>query len=611
MHVQLEDRKLQRARINQLAYFVIVAFLVLLGRLWYLQIVKGKELLKASESNAIKLLRTRAPRGTVLDRKGRILARSRPQFVVLAMPDKLRNNTEALRTLCDILQMTPAEIDAIVAYETKHAQARPGSPVRIKTDVSLQTVARIGENRMKLPGVSVELDQLRNYPDGPAIAHIMGHLGKISERELEQARANNEEYQPWDYVGKAGLEKQYERDLRGTDGGKEIMVDVTGRMVRVLGERASIPGKALKLSIDRDCQVAAYRAMGSQSGAVVAMDPRTGAVLAMVSTPSYDPNVFVKKVSAADWNRINNDRRRPQQNRALSGIYPPGSTFKPLMAIAGLVYGQCSLKTTCSCPGFFRLGRTFRCWRVHGGGVNFNRAIAESCDVWFYHLAMKLGVDRMAKVARQFGIGQATGIDLPGESPYRDGHLGTMPDTEWKWRRFHEKWYPGETPSCGIGQGYVAVTPLQLAVAISGIATNGQIHKPYLVDSIIDTNGRTTKHTRPELRRRVQATPEQFEMVRKAMHMAVTSGTARACDMPDIAVCAKTGSAENPHGAAHGWFVCFAPMNNPTIAVACIVEHGKHGATSAGPVCRAILDVYFGKRKPEQIGSGKANVQGD
>ncbi len=247
----------------------------------------------------------------------------------------------ALATLCDILKMTPSEIDAIVEYETKHAQARPGSPVRIKTDVSLDTVARIGENRMNLPGVSIELDQLRNYPDGPAVAHIMGHLGKISERELDEARAKGEEYQPWDYVGKSGLEKQYEEELRGTDGGKEIMVDVTGRMVRVLGEKASIPGKALKLSIDRDCQVAAYRALGSQSGAAVAIDPRTGAVLAMVSTPSYDPNVFVKKVSEADWNRINSDKGRPQQDRAVYDVYPPGSTFKPMMATAGLVYKAC------------------------------------------------------------------------------------------------------------------------------------------------------------------------------------------------------------------------------------------------------------------------------
>jgi len=611
MHVQLEDRKLQRARINQLAYFVILAFLVLLGRLWYLQIVLGKDLRTASESNAYKLLRTRAPRGTVLDRKGRILARSRPQFVVLAMPDKLRDNKQALDTLCDILQMTPSEIDAIVEYETKHQQARPGSPVRIKTDVSMQTVARIGENRMLLPGVSVELDQLRNYPDGPAVAHIMGHLGKISESELDAAHAENKEYQPWDYVGKSGLERQYEDELRGTDGGKKIMVDVSGRMVRILGEKPSVPGKAIKLSIDRDLQVAAFRAMGSQTGAVVALDPRTGAVLAMVSKPSYDPNVFVKKVSEADWNKINLDKGRPQQNRAVYNIYPPGSTFKPLMAIAGLVYKACDLNTTVSCPGVYTLGRgRFRCWKVHGGGVNFNRAIAESCDVWFYRLAMKLGIDRMAKVARQFGIGTATGIDLPRESRYEDNHVGTMPDTQWKRRRFHEKWYPGETPSCGIGQGYVAVTPLQMAVAIGGVAVNGQIHRPYLVDSILDTKGKSAKRTKPELRRQVEATPEQFKMVQAAMRQAVTAGTGRSCDLGDIAVCAKTGSAEN-RGAAHGWFVCFAPMEKPTIAIACVVEHGKHGATTAGPVCRAILDVYFGKKKPDQIGSGSANVRGD
>lgn len=611
MHVQIEDRRLQRSRINQLAYFVILVFVVLVGRLWYLQIVLGKDLLKASESNAIKLLRTRAPRGTVLDRKGRILARSRPQFVVLAMPDKLREDKDALGTLCDILKMTPAQIDAIVEYETKHQQARPGSPVRIKTDISLETVARIGENRMNLPGVSVELDQLRNYPDGPAVAHIMGHLGKISESELEKARAENKEYQPWDYVGKSGLEKQYEDALRGTDGGKEIMVDVSGRMVRILGEKQSIPGKALKLSIDRDVQVAAYRAMGSQTGAAVAIDPRTGAVLAMVSKPSYDPNVFVKKVSEADWNKINLDKGRPQQNRAVYNVYPPGSTFKPMMAIAGLIYKQCDLNTTWNCPKVFRLGRgTFGCWKRHGGGVNFNRAIAESCDVWFYHLAMRLGIDRMAKVAKEFGIGTATGIDLPRESRRKDQRVGLMPDTAWKLRATNERWIAGETPSCGIGQGAVVASPLQMAVAMGGIAKNGQIRRPYLVDSILDTNGKTTRHTKPELRRQVQATPEQFKMVQNAMRLAVTSGTGRACDVPGVAVCAKTGSAEN-RGAAHAWFVCFAPMEKPTIAVACIVEHGRHGASTAGPVCRAILDVYFGKRKPEQIGTGTANVRGD
>ena len=612
MHVQYEDRVLQRARINQAAFLVIVVFFLLLARLWYLQIALGTDLLRQSEMNAVKLLRTRAPRGTILDRKGRILATSRPQFVVLAMPDKLHEDKEALRTLCKILNMTPGEIDAIVKDRVKRRQARPGSPARIKVDVSLETVARIGEHRMSLPGVSVELDQLRSYPDGPAVAHIMGHLGEISQDDLDEARAAGKDYQPGDYVGKSGLEKQYEDRLRGKDGGKQMMVDVTGRMVRIMGEKPSVPGRALKLAIDRDLQVAAYRAMGSQTGAVVALDPRTGAVLAMVSKPSYDPNVFVKKLKRVDWDKINLNKGRPQQNRAVYNVYPPGSTFKPLMATAGLVYDECNLNTTVSCPGLFMFGRhKFGCWKVHGGGVNFNRAMAESCDVWFYKLSLRLGVDRMAQIARQFGIGSATGIDLPHESRYKDNHVGTMPDTEWKRKRYHERWYPGETPSCGIGQGYVQTSPLQMAVAIGGVAANGYIYRPYLLDSVLDPNGRRLTAIKPNVLRKVEATPEQFKMVQNAMRMAVTSGTGRSCDLVDIAVCGKTGSAQNPGHPAHGWFVCFAPLEKPDIAMACIVEHGAHGASTAGPVCRAILDVYYGKRTPDQIGSGKANVRGD
>ncbi len=612
MHVQFEDRRLQRSRINQAAYLVVAVFFVLLARMWYLQIAQGDDLLKASDLNAVKLLRTRAPRGTILDRKNRILATSRPQFVVMAMPEILQQDKEALHTLCSILQMTPGEIEAIVTDRVKRRQARPGSPVRIKVDVSLETVARIGELRMSLPGVSVELDQLRSYPDGPAIAHIMGHLGEISQADLETAQEAGEDYVAGDYVGKSGLEKQYEKELKGTDGGKQIMVDVTGRMVRILGDQPSVPGNALKLSIDRDLQVAAYRAMGNQTGAVVALDPRTGEVLAMVSTPSYDPNVFVKKLKRADWDKINLNKGRPQQNRAVYNSYPPGSTFKPLMAAAGLYYNECNTQTTVSCPGVFHLGRgRFRCWKVHGGGVNFNRAMAESCDVWFYQLALRLGIDKMAKIARQFGIGSATGIDLPHESRNDDDRVGLMPDTAWKMEKYKQKWGIGETPSCGIGQGYVLTSPLQMAVAIAGVAVDGKIMQPRLVDTILDQNGDIARTISPKKKSQVQTSPEQFELVRKAMRQTVTSGTGRSCDIPGIAVCGKTGSAENPGHPAHAWFVCFAPLEKPTIAIACIVEHGRHGASAAGPVCRAILDVYYGKRQPDQIGSSTSNVSGD
>lgn len=608
-----EDRKLQLARINHLALLVAIVFLVLLARLWYLQIALGDNLLKQSESNRIKRLPTRAPRGTILDRKGRILATSKPQFVVTAIPDVVRANPEAFHTLCGILLMTPDELEASFS----DVNVRPGSPVRVAVDVDLGQVARIGELRMRLPGVSVELDQIRYYPDGDAVAHIMGTLGEINQKQLDRYEKEGKRYRPGDYVGQAGLEKEYESFLKGTDGGKQIEVNASGRVVRILGEQQSVAGKTLKLSIDRDLQVAASRAMGDQTGAVVAVDTRTGAVLAMVSKPAYDPNVFVKKIKVADWKNINDDPRKPLQNRSVQNVYPPGSTFKPMVALAGLVYDECNLQTTVSCPGSFYFGRRFKCWKTHGSGVTFDRAMAESCDVWFYKLGLRLGVDRMAQVVRQFGISRATGVDLPSETRHKDGHLGTMPDTEWKFKRYHEKWYPGETPSVSIGQGYVEVSPLQLATAIAGVANGGTIYRPRLMAAIEEATNpnNVLMVTATHVNSTVKAKPEQFEMVRQAMRKAVTDGTARVVNLPDITVAGKTGSAENAlHGVsmpAHAWFVCFSPVEKPRIAIACIVEHGRHGASAAAPVARAILDVYYGKKKPEDIGTGKVNVSGD
>lgn len=602
-----EDRKLLHARINQLAGLVIVLFLVLIARLWYLQIAKGGELMDQSEANRRKLLRTRAPRGTILDRKGRVIATSRPQFVVTAVPDLLREDKEALATLCDVLHIPPGEMQAIF----KKGGLRPGSPVRVKIDASLETVARIGELRMSLPGVSVELDQIRNYPDGAAVAHIMGYLGEIDEDQLEQARLAGVDYKPGDYVGKAGLEKQYEADLRGVDGGKEIEVNASGRVVRVLGEKPSTPGRALKLTVDRDLQIAAYRALGNQTGAAVAIDPRTGAVLAMVSTPSYDPNIFVKRVRVSDWEKIIGNKNRPLQNRCVNNVYPPGSTFKPIMAIAGLRYGKCNVNTSVSCPGCYYLGRhRFGCWKTHGH-VPFMKAIAQSCDVWFYTLGRKLQINKMAVVAREFGLGQATGIDLPRESQRRDGSVGLMPDEQWKRDRYGEKWYPGETLNASIGQGYVLMSPLQQALACGAVASGGKLYRPYLVNQVLGPNGKVLRSADVQLRHTIDAPEGAFGLVQQGMRAAVTSGTGAVANIPDVPVAGKTGSAEVHGKKPHGWFICFAPADNPTIAVAAIVEHGWHGATTAAPVCRAVLDVYFGKKKPQDIGSARAAVSGD
>ena len=606
MLAQHEDRKLQITRINRLAALVIALFVVLLARLWYLQIARGDELLMQSESNRIRLLRTRAARGTILDRKGRVLATSRPQFVVLATPEKLKEDPETLRTLCGVLGMAPRELESIIAKRGGY----PGTPVRVKIDAPLEMVARIGELRMRLQGVSVELDQIRNYPEGPAVAHIMGHLGEISENELEAAREAGKDYKPGDYIGKDGLESRYETDLRGADGGKQVEVNAFGAAVRVLGEKVSAPGKTLKLTIDRDLQVAASRALGSRVGAAVAIDPRTGEVLAMASSPAYDPNIFVKRVRASDWERIIGNKDKPLQNRCVYNVYPPGSSFKPIMAVAGLLYRVCNVNTSVNCPGSFYLGHRFRCWKVHGH-VAFMNAIAQSCDVWFYNLGRRLEIDRIAVVARQFGVGSATGIDLPNESRRRDGGVGTMPDRAWKRRRYGERWWPGETISCSIGQGYIQISTLQMALVCGAVASGGKVYRPYLVQEVVEPDGTVVRRTRPRIRREVRAPAEAFKLVQQGMRAAVKSGTGRVADIPDVAVAGKTGSAEDPPRPAHGWFICFAPVENPRIAVAAIVEHGRHGATTAAPVCRAILDVYFGKKKPQEIGSGTAKVSGD
>ncbi len=343
-----------------------------------------------------------------------------------------------------------------------------------------------------------------------------GLSGRDQPEQLDEARDSGQDYRPGDFVGKAGLEKQYEQDLRGVDGGKEIEVNAFGRAVRILGEKDSVPGCALKLAIDRDVQVAAYRAMGAQVGAAVAIDPRTGAVIAMVSSPGYDPNVFVKRVKAADWNSIIQNKAKPLQNRCVHNAYPPGSTFKPVMAVGGLLSHCCGVDTAVNCNGGYNLGRwRFHCWRVHGH-IAMLQAIALSCDVWFYTLGRRMGIDRIASMARQFGFGSATGIDLPGESRHNDGRMGNMPDPAWKQRRYHESWRPGDTLNTSIGQGYVLASPLQMAVMCAAVASSGKIYRPYLVSQILRPDGSVLRRTRPEIVRRVNAPADVFKIVQRA-----------------------------------------------------------------------------------------------
>lgn len=606
MNVQVEERKIQRVRISRFAYIIIAMFIILVGRLWYLQIALGKELLAESEMNRERLIRVRAPRGTIYDRKNRILATSRPQYVVSAVPEYLKKDIEAEKLLAHILNLTFDELEQILA------KPHPVfAPVRVAVDVPLDIVAKVSERTMLLPGVSVDYDQLRYYPDGAAVAHIMGYIGEISDAGLKEFQEKYpNKYRQGDYVGKAGIEYQYEPLLHGEDGGMRIEVDARGRKTRTLGEKKSIPGATIKLSIDRDLQIAAARSMEGKTGAAVAVNPQTGEVLALVCKPDFDPNIFVKKVKVADWNKIILNPKHPLQNRAVKNKYPPGSTFKPITAVSALNYGVATTATTMNCPGSYYFGgHRYGDWKTHGF-VDFNKSIAMSCDVYYYEMARRLGINKLAVTGRSFGLSYKTGIDLPSEV------AGTMPDEQWKKDHFKrpeaKKWWPGETISHGIGQGYIQTTPLQMALVNAAVANWGVQMKPQMVLEILDPNDKPIHKFKPEILRTVPASQKIWEAVRNAMRQTVIAGTGRVVDVPGIAVAGKTGSAEDPpRPRPHAWFTCFAPLEKPTIAIAVIGENGGHGATGAAPVARAILDVYFGKKKPSEITSNTPVVQGD
>lgn len=583
------------------AIFCIVAFVVLLGRLWYLQIALGSTLLAESETNRKRLVKMRAPRGMILDRKGRVLATSRPQFVVMAVPETLQKNPKSMATLCRTLGVTGEELTAMMMRE----RAAKFAPVRVAIDVPLDVVAKLMERRPILPGVSVEQDQLRSYPDGQLCSHVIGYIGEINEKQLADLRDQGMKLNPGDYVGKSGLEKQYEGLLHGTDGGQEIEVDARGRTRRILGIKPPVPGSTLTLSIDKDLQIAAERVMEGKTGAAVAVNPQTGEVLAMVSKPDFDPNIFVKKVKKADWDKIFLNKGNPLQNRTVSNKYPPGSTFKPVTATAALEYKVATPSTNLVCTGVGWYHR--RCWKVHGH-IDFTRAISQSCDVFFYEMGHRLGIERIAKMARAYGLGSRTNIDLPEATK-----KGTVPDEAWKVARFHEEWQPGETVVCAIGQGFIETTPLQMALVDAAVSMSGKRFQPHLVREIRGPNDKlATKVPNTELPS-VPASPATFAAIKYGMRQTVIGpgGTGKVVNIEGVTVCGKTGSAEVTRGAAHGWFTCFAPMEKPEIAIAVICEHGRHGATSAAPVARAILDIYFGKKKLSDIKPGVAHVPGD
>jgi penicillin-binding protein 2 len=588
-NAQPSDRRSLLLRARLFGFFILLLFAALISRLYYLQIVHGEDFKTAADANEARLIRTRAPRGTIVDINGSVLAANRSRFAVYATPDILKNST-VLNRLADLLHQSPQDIQDSI----HQLQQNPYDPLRIALDVPMSTVTQIEENRPFLPGVSTEPEPIRYYPHGQLAAHLIGTMGRINENEFKKRK--DEGYFNDDFIGKTGVEEQYEKYLHGTAGGTRVQIDARGRLVKNLGTEQPIPGNTVVLALDERLQAAAEKVFADLkfTGAAVAMNPQTGAVLAMVSKPGFDPNLFASSIKPQDWKPLNSDPKHPLINRAVDAMYPPGSTFKPIVAAAGLQTKAISTHSTAYCSGAYYLGSArFGCWQRHGE-VDFYDAMAKSCDVFFYIAGQAIGPDRISYYAKQFGLAQHTGIDLPSEK------IGSIPSPEWKARKYrklggdYSQWFGGDTLHMSIGQGYVLATPLQMARVCATVANGGDVLQPYVVQRVVDQDGKVVMESKRHVVRHVAVSAQNMEEVRKAMRFTVTDGTGASVNFPTVAVAAKTGSAQ-VHGdpRTHGWFIAFAPYDHPTIAIASVVEFGGHGATSAGRVARAIMETYF------------------
>jgi penicillin-binding protein 2 len=600
--MELNTQKMEdfKGRYKYLVAFVGLAFFLIFIRLWSLHVIKGSELRHLSENNRIRLLENPADRGMLLDRKGRIVAHNRPSFEVYLVPEDVKANPEVLVRIAELLHMTRDEIEEKIAAQKRGA---PFRPVKIKSDIDWNELAVLESNRVHLPGLLVDVRPRRAYDYGDLASHLIGYLGEVDENDLRQSRASP--YRMGALIGKYGVEYGWENDLRGVDGGQQIEVDALGREVRPLGVVEPFPGNNLFLTIDLDLQRTAEEAYRDKNGALIAMDPKTGHILAMVSKPSFEP--FARNVSPEEWKALVENPYHPLTNKCIQGQYPAGSVFKIVTAIAGLESGIITPGTQFRCTGAFPYGnRDFRCWKEGGhGALSLHRAIAESCDIYFYQLGLKVGVDLIAHYANEFGLGKLTGISLPHEKS------GTVPSSSWKKKRFGVPWYSGETLSFSVGQGYLLTTPLQLLMLISGVANEGRLTLPQVVEKVEDVYGKTLKEYPPVELGKAHVSQKTLEIIQDGLRGAINDphGTGSACLLKEVKVAGKTGTAQvvaMPEDFKrgemnriplkfrdHAWFVAYAPFEDPKIAVVVLVEHGGFGASAAAPIAKKVIEQYL------------------
>ena len=595
-----------RPKIRILFTIVTLALVLLVARLWYLQVINGEELRQRSENNSVRLRKIKPMRGLIMDNEKRILVDNQPAFDIVFVP----NRTNDIRQVTDKIKRLYTERSlTFPSPQLSSGHVKPFVPVLLERNISMEKLALVETHALDLPGVMTEVSPARQHLNGEMTAQIIGFTGEVSREELDRDAADK--LMAGDIVGKFGIEKFLDSHLRGKSGAEQVEVNVTGKTIRSLGRIPATPGGNVVLTIDSELQKAAWSAMDNRAGAVVVLDPRNGSVLALVSSPSFDPNLFNGGISRDDWESLSNHPKHPMENRSISGQYPPGSTYKPIVAMAALEEGLITPETTFYCNGTFKLGdRVFRCWQEKGHGhVDLHRAIVESCDVYFYNLGKRLGADRIASYARAFGLGSPLGIDLPREKG------GLIPTKDWKLARFRQAWQAGETISLAIGQGFNLVTPIQLANVYAVLANGGNLYRPRLIKQIETPDRAVIKVYEPEKQGVLSVSPQNIQIINQALWGVVNEkgGTGYILKRKEQDVCGKTGTAQviglpqdskarkmrqvSGNLGDHALFVCFAPYGNPEIVVAVILEHAGHGGSAAAPIARKVIEAFFAKKQ--------------
>ncbi len=615
-----------KGRADTIGNILILCFVIILARLWYLQIYQGELFYKFSLENRLRKEVIKAPRGMIFSRNSQMMIHNIPRFDAVIIPQYLKNKKTTLERLSKVLEMSVDDIRSILAKNRTQARYRA---VTIKKNITLKEVSVIETENSKMPGVRVQTFISREYRDGEVGAHLLGYISEINQRQLPKYRKRDDyDYKLGDFIGQAGIEEKFDLALRGDDGYEFVEVDARGRMRRNLRSsvlfagienKEATPGNNIRLTIDRDMQLSAFKALEGKVGAAVAVDVNTGEILSMVSRPAFDPTKFSRGLTKEYWDSLVEDENNPLRDRTIQEHYPPGSTFKAITAIAALEEKIVKADQELKCGPTFRLGRrVFHDWKRGGHGpTDVYKSLRRSVDVYFYQIATQLDIDKLAEYANMFGLGEKTGIPLSRETS------GLIPTKEWKLKRSGEEWQLGETVSCVIGQSYVLVTPLQLAMAYASIANGGTLYRPHLIKEIFTNSGEIIKEFKPEVVSKANVSEETLMAVRKGLYQVANHqrGTAFWYKGFGLQMAGKTGTAqvrsmtskelfskceEMPYrDRNHGLFVGFAPFDNPKVAVAAIVEHGCHGSSAAVPVVRDVLTTYMKKYEPEAFAANE------